>query len=129
MEEDNLLIDYGSEEYTNIDYIEKSEEEYILIAPSYMVCNIDYNKAIDYHKKSGNDITIIYKSISNAHEDFEGNSTLEIDENGNIINMGSNIGTFNNANISMETYIMKRQDLIDNIYTLVNRLIFAIIFL
>jgi len=107
--------------FANIDYIEKSEEEYILIAPSYMVCNIDYNKAIDYHKKSGNDITIIYKSISNANDDFEGSSTLEIDENGNIINMGNNIGAFNNANISMETYIMKRQDLIDNIYALVNK--------
>ena len=35
----------------NIDYIEKCEEEYILIAPSYMVGNIDYTKFIEYHKK------------------------------------------------------------------------------
>lgn len=107
--------------FANIDYIERSEEEYILIAPSYMVCNIDYEKVIDYHKKSGNDITIVYKNIDNANEDFEGNSTLDIDESGRVINVGSNIGAFNNANISMETYIMKRQDLIDNIYTLVSR--------
>lgn len=107
--------------FANIDYIERSEEEYILIAPSYMVCNIDYENVIDYHKKSGNDITIVYKQIDNANEDFEGNSTLDIDENGKVINVGSNIGAFNNANISMETYIMKRQDLIDNIYTLVSR--------
>lgn len=107
--------------FVNIDYIERSEEEYILIAPSYMVCNIDYENVINYHKKSGNDITIVYKQIDNANEDFEGNSTLHIDENGKVINVGSNIGAFNNANISMETYIMKRQDLIDNIYTLVSR--------
>ncbi|MGL5314182.1 MAG: glucose-1-phosphate adenylyltransferase subunit GlgD [Peptostreptococcaceae bacterium] len=107
--------------FANIDYIEISEEEYILIAPSYMVCNIDYKKAIDYHKKSGNDITIVYKQIDNANEDFEGNSTLDIDENNKVINIGSNIGAFSNANISMETYIMKRQDLIDHIYSLVSR--------
>ena len=60
--------------FSNIDYIEKSKEEYILIAPSYMICNIDYKKALSYHKKSNNDITIIYKNISNADEDFLGTS-------------------------------------------------------
>ena len=31
----------------NIDYIERCEEEYILIAPSYMIGNIDYTEMID----------------------------------------------------------------------------------
>ena len=105
----------------NIDYIERSDEEYILIAPSYMVCNIDYKKALEHHKKSGNDITIIYKNVTNAHEDFEGNSTLDINEKHRVINVGSNIGAFSDVNISMETYIMKRQDLIEHIYSLVSR--------
>ncbi|MGO0916501.1 hypothetical protein ACTPEM_26065, partial [Clostridioides difficile] len=30
----------------NLDYIEKSEEEYILIAPSYMLCNLNYSQAL-----------------------------------------------------------------------------------
>lgn len=34
--------------FSNIDYIEKSKQEYILIAPSYMICNIDYKKALSY---------------------------------------------------------------------------------
>lgn len=105
----------------NIDYIEKSDEEYILIAPSYMVCNIDYKKALEHHKKSGNDITIVYKHVSNADEDFEGNSTLDINEKNRVINVGSNLGAFTDVNISMETYIMKRQDLIEQIYSLVSR--------
>ena len=54
----------------NIDYIERCEEEYILIAPSYMIGNIDYTEMIDYHKESDNDITILYKSIDNADVDF-----------------------------------------------------------
>ena len=107
--------------FANIDYIEKSDEEYILVAPSYMICNIDYKKAIDYHKKSGNDITIIYKNVDCADIDFEGNSTLDIAENNRVISIGSNIGAFNNANISMEIYIMKRLDFIDHVYSLVSR--------
>ena len=47
----------------NIDYIEKSTEEYILIAPAYMLCSMDYKEAIKYHKESKNDITVIYKHV------------------------------------------------------------------
>ena len=36
----------------NIDYIEKSPEEYVIVAPSYMICSIDYNDLLKYHKKS-----------------------------------------------------------------------------
>ncbi|MEF9990714.1 MAG: glucose-1-phosphate adenylyltransferase subunit GlgD [Romboutsia sp.] len=104
----------------NIDYIERSEEDYVLIAPSFMLCNIDYNEALKYHKKSNNDITIIYKNINNASEDFKGNLTLNIDDNSRVINIGSNTGAFPRANISMEIYIMRRQDLINCIYNIVS---------
>lgn len=104
----------------NIDYIKKSEEEYILVSPSYMVCNMDYTEALKYHKKSNNYITMIYKNIDNANNDFKGNLTLNLDEDSKVINMGSNIGAFNNANIYMEMYIMKRTDFIEAIYNLTN---------
>ena len=104
----------------NIDYIEKGEEEYILIAPGHVVCNIDYSEAIEAHKKSGNDITIIYKQINNANEDFESGTTLTI-EDGRVTNLGNNTGSEKEANISAKTYIMKRTDFIDHIYSCVNK--------
>lgn len=103
----------------NIDYIEKCGEEYVLIAPGYMIGNIDYTKAIEYHKESGNDITILYKNIDNADKDFYETSILNIDNN-KVINIGTNLGTSKNANISMETYIMKRTDFIESIYKCVS---------
>ena len=99
----------------NIDYIEKSPEEYILIAPGYMLCSMDYTDAINYHIKSKNDITVIYKHVDNADEDFLDCMTLNLDNN-RVLNIGSNIGAFPSANISMETYIMKRTDFIKCIY-------------
>lgn len=104
----------------NIDYIERSEEEYILIAPSYLIYNINFAEAISYHKKSSNDITIIYKEINNANSDFDGNFTLNLDENNRITNIGINLGTFRDAKISMEAYIMKRTKLVDLVYSAVN---------
>ncbi|MGL4912560.1 MAG: glucose-1-phosphate adenylyltransferase subunit GlgD [Romboutsia sp.] len=104
----------------NIDYIKKSEEEYILVSPSYMICNMDYKEALRYHKKSNNYITLIYKDINNAKIDFKGNLTLNLGESNKVINVGSNIGTFDSASIYMEMYIMKRTDFIDAIYSLTN---------
>lgn len=100
----------------NIDYIEKSKEEYILIAPGYMLCSMDYKEALKYHKQSKNDITVIYKHVTNADEDFLGCITLNLDSNDRVLNIGGNIGAFPSANISMEIYIMKRTDFIKCIY-------------
>lgn len=100
----------------NIDYIEKSTEEYILIAPGYMLCSMNYKEALEYHKKSKNDITVIYKYVTNADEDFTGCMTLNMNSNNRVLNIGGNIGAFPSANISMETYIMKRVDFIKCIY-------------
>ncbi len=100
----------------NIDYIEKGTEEYILIAPGYMLCSMDYRDAINYHKKSKNDITVIYKHVSDADEEFKGCMTLNMDSSNRVLNIGTNIGVFPSANISMETYIMKRTDFIKCIY-------------
>lgn len=103
----------------NIDYIERCEEEYVLIAPSYMIGNIDYTDLIEFHKESENDVTILYKHIDNADVDFYETSTLNIVED-KVVNIGTNMGAFKNADVSMETYIMKRTDLIKSIYKCVS---------
>lgn len=104
----------------NIEYIKRSEEDYVLVSPGYMICNIDYLEVLKYHKESNNYITLIYKEIDNAREDFKGNITLTLNDNNDVLNMGTNIGAFNKANIYMEMYIMKRLDFIHIIEKLTN---------
>ncbi|MCU9808322.1 glucose-1-phosphate adenylyltransferase subunit GlgD [Paraclostridium sp. AKS46] len=101
--------------------MEKSKQEYVLISPSYMICNIDYKKALNYHKLSGNNITVIYKTIDNADEDFLGTTKLNINDKNQITSMGINIGREKNADISMDMYIMKKSLFIDMIYDAVSR--------
>lgn len=94
----------------NIEFIEQSRREYVLISPSYMICNIDYNEALRYHKKSKNDITIVYKEVEEADKKFIECEVLNIDNNNNrVISIGENIGREKNAKINMEMYIMKRE--------------------
>lgn len=99
----------------NIEFIKSSRREYVLLAPSYMICNIDYNDLIDKHKNDKNDITIVYKSVDNCQESFIDCEVLNIKDE-RVISVGENIGRENNANINMEMYIMSTELFIDIIY-------------
>ncbi|MFI3209780.1 MAG: glucose-1-phosphate adenylyltransferase subunit GlgD [Peptostreptococcaceae bacterium] len=106
--------------FANIDFIEKCDEEYVLITPGHLICNIDYKKVLNHHKISGNDISIVYKKIDNADESFELATTLQI-ENESVVDFGINIGTNKDANISIETYVLKRETFINYIYECINK--------
>ena len=55
---------YGSkiEAFSNImDYLTQSNREYVVISDCNVVCNIDYNELLEFHEKTGADITVAYK--------------------------------------------------------------------
>ena len=105
----------------NLEFIKQSRKEYILISPSYMICNIDYTQALKYHMQNKNDITIIYKDINDGKDNFLECDVLNIDDDNTIKSIGKNIGKSDKANISMEMYIMKTDLFIDIIYQCVNK--------
>ena len=91
----------------NIEFLKRSRREYVLIAPSYMICNIDYNEVLEYHKSTGKDVTMIYKRVSNADEAFADCGVVNFDDSKTVISVGENIGKNPKANINMEMYILK----------------------
>ena len=97
----------------NIGFVKYSRKDYVLISPSYMICNIDYEKALEEHRKSNNDITIIYKNVDNADKAFIDCDILNIDDYDRVVSIGENLGRDKNANISMEMYIMSTELFID----------------
>lgn len=100
----------------NLDFLTKSRKEYVLIAPSYMIGNIDYKKVIKHHAKHDNDITIVYKSVNDADTNFIDCDVLNIDENDRVRSIGRNIGKESELNIGMEMYVMRTDLLIEIIY-------------
>lgn len=100
----------------NIEFIKFSRREYVLIAPSYMICNIDYNEVMKKHIKEDNDVTVVYKNVSNADKKFIDCEVLNIDDTNRIISVGQNIGREENANINMEMYIMRTDLFIDIVH-------------
>lgn len=97
----------------NIEFVKNSNKKYVLLSPSYMVCNINLDKVLKYHEKSGNDVTMVYKNINNAKTQFTDCDVLNIEKN-KVISIGENIGQEDNANVNMEIYLM-RTDLFINI--------------
>ena len=95
--------------YENIEFVEQSKKEYIIISPSYMICNIDYIEVLKYHIKSMNDITIICKDVKDANKSFLECEILNIDDYDRVISIGKNIGSKKQVIISMEMYVMKTQ--------------------
>ena len=90
----------------NIEFIKFSRKEYIIIAPSYMICNINYKEALEEHKKSSIDITVIYKKINDSDR-FLYCEELVVDPNNRVKEI-KNISKSNyEINLNMEMYIMK----------------------
>jgi len=97
----------------NMEYLYRSKQSKVILASSYMICNIDYMEAARFHEKSGKDITIIYKKIRDGKKNFKDRNTLNIDEYENVLGVGKNTGSKEDVNVSMEMCIMSKEYLID----------------
>lgn len=94
-------------------YIQSSTQEYVLLSRSYMIAHVDFDEMLENHKKSGADISILYKRMNNHVRRFIDCDTVNIDENDEIISMGKNLGKKKYYNVSLEMYLMKRTVLVD----------------
>ncbi|MBR0091292.1 MAG: glucose-1-phosphate adenylyltransferase subunit GlgD [Lachnospiraceae bacterium] len=92
----------------NIDVIEQMPQEYVVIAPSYMVYTADYAELLQTHVDSGADITMLYQSVDTAREEFLTNYTLTTDKDRRVTSFEPNNGAAKSRNIFMDTYIMKK---------------------
>ncbi|MCF0112244.1 MAG: glucose-1-phosphate adenylyltransferase subunit GlgD [Erysipelotrichaceae bacterium] len=100
----------------NKEFIEDAKQEYVIIAPGYMVYSINFEEVLKAHKESHADVTVVYKSIDTANENFFGCTTLELDDAKRITGTAVNMGRYKNRNVSLDTYVMTRKlflDLVD----------------
>jgi len=102
--------------YTNLDYLHRSSQEYVIVAYPFIVCNINYRRAFDHHIKSGADITVIYKDLETMHRDSH-YTTIKTDNEEKLIDMKVNPDTRRDTRVSLKRYIMKKDillEIIDN---------------
>jgi len=97
----------------NLDIIQRMHQEYVIIAPSYMVYKQDYRQLLETHVASGADVTLLYHKVENAREYFKNCHTVAVNRQKGVQGIEKNLGTANSKNIFMDTYCMKRDVFID----------------
>ena len=93
----------------NLRDMNKSTKDYVVIAPSYMVCSIDYSEVVDAHVASGADITVVYKTVDDAKERFIDCNTVEINKQKGILGFEKNRGAYKTRNVSLDTYVLSKK--------------------
>ncbi|MCF0133861.1 MAG: glucose-1-phosphate adenylyltransferase subunit GlgD [Blautia sp.] len=93
----------------SLEYINLMHQPYVVIAPSNMVYKQDFDALINQHETSGADISILYHAVDNAKDHFLSCDTLVLNKQKGVDHIEKNRGTVKNKNISMETYVMKKE--------------------
>ncbi|MCQ2802506.1 MAG: glucose-1-phosphate adenylyltransferase subunit GlgD [Bacilli bacterium] len=93
--------------------IDKFDFDYVVIAPSHIVCSMDYRPYIVEHTSSKADISVVYSEIHSNGEQYAGLSSLSLGQNDQIIRTEKNNLKNKNVKLSLESYIISRKALID----------------
>lgn len=91
-------------------FIRRSEQEYVLVSGSHMVCSLTYNDAFQYHLDKEADITILYKEKNGiTPNEFKQNTLIKVDDDGRVreLEIKPSLPRFNN--IYMNSYIISKE--------------------
>lgn len=101
--------------YRNRDYFAHSPLEYVVISRSHMVTNVDFAKALEHHRGTGADITVVCKRCEEGVPGLA--RRARIDEAGRIVEMQDHFGRLASDVISMEMYILSKDILLELVET------------
>lgn len=101
--------------YQQRDYFNRSTLDYVVITRSHMVCNIDFEKVIQFHLEQEADITVVCKKQDDL---LTGKARKVImDEDGRITAIQDHYGRMSSDISSMEMYVMRKDLLMELVET------------
>ncbi len=94
-------------------YIEEANCDYVVVAPAHFVYIQDFNEIIEYTKKKGNDITVLYQPTDSGDVHYLMGDVVVMDDKKKVQRFTRQRGRVKNCNVSLETYVMKKALFID----------------
>jgi len=94
------------------EYLTEHSTEYIVLADSSIVYNMDYRKAFASHQKSGADVTAIYTKKKITPGERENTVAFTISEDALVKGVGLAPPNADNVNVSLGAYIMNKRHFI-----------------
>lgn len=105
--------------YAHLSFIRNSEQDFVIVANSRFIYNIDFSTALRFHQNTGADITMIYH-IENQERPDEA-TLLQTTENGLVTEIAMRPAVYENSKVFMGIYLMSRERFIDIISTAYER--------
>ena len=97
-----------------LSFLRGSKQTYVLLTGGNMICNMVYDDLLDYHKKSGADITMMYNDLPDDEIDELRNVTiLEIDQDNRVTALEDAPRFHKTNHVSTSMMIMERALLIE----------------
>ncbi len=95
------------------EFIAESDAEYVVLADSNVVANMDIKPMVDAHEKSGADITCVYgRGVYTADRTMT-MTVLSVDEDNRIYDVLARPAISGEMNVALDVYIMRRKFLED----------------
>lgn len=91
------------------EFIHESNAEYVVMADSNVVANLDIKPMVDFHEKNGADITCVYGSGVYTTERAQTQTVLCVDENNMVYDVLARPVISGEMNIAMNIYVMRRK--------------------
>ena len=85
-------------------HFEQIDSDYIVIAPAFFLMSMDFRPYIEKHEESGNQISLIYKKVKNADQEFLNCDIVKVSK-GLVKDFAINTGNKQEADISLEIFI------------------------
>ena len=97
-----------------VNFLNRCNEEYVVMSDCDVICNIDLNRVIEEHAKSDADITFIVKKADVAgHNPKETVCAVEFDENNNLTEIAERKINDGVSNIYINMMVVKRSYLLN----------------
>ncbi|MDR2157258.1 MAG: glucose-1-phosphate adenylyltransferase subunit GlgD, partial [Clostridiales Family XIII bacterium] len=98
----------------SMDYIRRAKQEYCILTGSYIIYNSVFDDMMRFHVENGADLTILYNRLSDENYDGEryNDVRLKTDSRGVVTEMAINPDLSAVENVSMDTYIIRKDILI-----------------
>ena len=112
----SILPPYGEHSFATLvetlfnlhGYIEHGDEDYVLIAPSDCVHNMDYRKLLSFAEKNRSDITFVYNKrvVKEITDDFR--CILEVDDSGKVTKIMASPVDDSECNLDIGIMLIKK---------------------
>ncbi|MDR3590233.1 MAG: glucose-1-phosphate adenylyltransferase subunit GlgD [Negativicutes bacterium] len=99
--------------HCNLDFLQRSSQEYVLVAGANVVGSMDYRDALRFHEETAADITFLYKMEDHTRQDCPNCRVADVQPAGRLAAIRLNPPTLDSGNFLLDTFILKRELLID----------------